>query len=95
MKSESSVGAGIFWLAFWIIGLIVFCVGNCAEPDPKLGHSLEKQGFTHVQVGEWDMFECAADDTISRTFSATNSNGDRVRGTICCGFWFKGCTVRW
>lgn len=95
MKNNDSGLLGIFWLAFWIIGAICFGLGNCAEPLPKLQQSLEKQGFTRVQVGDWDPFECGGGDTISRAFSATNSKGDRVRGTICCGFWFKGCTVRW
>lgn len=27
--------------------------------------------------------------------SATNGNGQRVRGTVCCGYFVKGCTLRW
>jgi len=85
----------IVWIAFFIVGAITFCVGNCSEPEPKLQRAIESQGMTNVIVGAWDPWECSGGDTISRTFSATNSAGQRVRGTICCGYFFKGCTVRW
>lgn len=87
--------SGIIWIAIWICGIACFALGNCATPLPKLQHSLEQQGFTDVVVGDWDLFECAADDTISREFRAKNTRGQIVHGTICCGYFIKGCTVRW
>lgn len=95
MSSDHDVGKGIFWLAFLIVGLVCFFAGNCGEPAPKLKRSLEGHGFTNIQVGDWDPWECGDGDTISRRFSATNSKGDRVSGTVCCGYFIKGCTVRW
>jgi hypothetical protein len=98
MRSSEREGAfakGVMYLAIAVVSLGIFFAGNCGAPDPKLGRSLEKQGFTKVTVGEWDAFECGTSDSISRTFTATNGNGQQVRGTICCGFFFKGCTVRW
>lgn len=92
---ESSVMKLIIYLAIAIVGVVIFFAGNCGTPDPKLQRSLESQGFTKVTVGEWNAFECSGSDSISRAFTATNGNGQRVSGTVCCGFFFKGCTVRW
>ena len=55
--------------------------------------ALHSAGFSEVVVGDHAYFECGRGDVSSLAFTATNPNGDRVSGTVCCG-WFKGCTVR-
>lgn len=92
-ERHGSFMLNVVYVAIAIIGVLIFFAGNCGSPDPKLQRALESQGFSKVTVGEWDAFECGG-DSISRSFSATNSNGQRVSGTICCGFFLKGCTVR-
>jgi hypothetical protein len=82
-------------LALFAICLVVFCVGNCGTPDPKLKRSLESQAMTSVTVGGWDAFECSYGDTISRNFTARNAANQPVSGTVCCGFFIGGCLVRW
>lgn len=39
-------------------------------------------------------FQCGEGDAFSTGFRATNPSGERVEGTVCCGRWRKGCTVR-
>ncbi len=84
----------MFYAVIAVVCIGIFFAGNCGSPDPKLKQSLEKQGFTKVSVGDWSAFECSSGDSISRAFTAVNSNGQQVDGTICCGFFLKGCTVR-
>lgn len=56
--------------------------------------ALVKSGFSNVEIGEdHAFFECGSGDMSSMSFTADNPRGDRVNGTVCCG-WFKGCTVR-
>lgn len=94
-SAGSNFGMAVFYVAIIVISICVFCSGNCGAPDPKLQRALESQGMTHVHVGDWDAFECSGSDSISRSFTARNSAGQSVSGTVCCGYFIKGCTVRW
>lgn len=55
--------------------------------------TLEASGFTDVTVGGYAWFSCSEGDNFATSFSATNSQGKRVHGAVCCGLW-KNCTVR-
>jgi len=86
----------VIYGAIGAIGLGIFCSANCGDrPDPKLQRSVEAQGFTDVRIGDWNAFECGSGDTYSRSFTATSPTKQRVSGTVCCGYFFKGCTIRW
>ena len=53
--------------------------------------ALKDQGFTPIKVGGYDMFAC---DTIYATeFTATNANGDEVKGAVCRGLLNKSYSV--
>lgn len=65
----------------------------CTAED-RSRRALEAQGFTQIDMTGYDMFSCGEDDTFSTGFIATNPNGNRVTGTVCCG-WIKDCTIRW
>lgn len=68
---------------------------NCGSPPPMAKAAVEAQGFSDVRVGEWEAFSCGQGDTLSRRFTAKNPAGNRVSGIVCCGMFFKGCTIRW
>lgn len=57
---------------------------------------LENLGYTDIELGGMPMFECSEDDSIfaSSKFMAMNDDIP-VSGTVCCGLFFKGCTVRY
>ncbi len=97
MSYRGSSGMATF-NAFLGIGVLIFFIAcgaaNCGDPDPKLKGAVQAQGMTNVAIGDWSPLSCG-DDSISRDFKATNTKGEPVKGTICCGLVFKNCTVRW
>jgi hypothetical protein len=73
--------------------LIALALVACTD-DINTIRTLEAHGFTNVTVTGWSAFECSDRDTFSTGFEATNVQGQRVNGTVCCGLMTKGCTVR-
>lgn len=56
--------------------------------------TLESAGYTDVKTTGYNFLECGENDTFHTGFTATNPNGKRVSGTVCCGLFIKGCTIR-
>ena len=75
----------ILWL------LYVLLAGGCTAPD-RSTEMLQVPGFTEVVISGYEPFACG-DDHFSTGFTALNPQGQRVAGTVCCG-WLKSCTVR-
>lgn len=73
--------------------LILATLTGCTTGSEEAQSTLRKAGFTDISTGGLDHWSCGKDDLIGREFTATNSQGLRVEGTVCCGN-FKGCTVR-
>lgn len=71
---------------------IVFVSTGCTAPD-RTAETLRQQGFTDVETTGYSWLACGKDDAFATGFTATNAQGVRVEGTVCCG-WFKSCTVR-
>jgi hypothetical protein len=80
-----SILLSIFFLTF------ICCA--CTNEDATV-QALRNSGFTNITTTGYDPFQCSEDDTYSTGFTATNSQGAIVSGTVCCGIVFKGCTVR-
>jgi hypothetical protein len=81
------IGAGVV--------LFVQCNGVPAG-DERVHDALKAQGFHDAKLFGADIGACAQDES-SRHFTAQNSSGARVEGTVCCGLTgvAKGCTIRW
>jgi hypothetical protein len=88
---------------YWVAALLI--AAGCStpresEPEPRgpsrAQRALEFEGFTDIEMAGYQPFMCGERDSafLSEGFSATNANGVRVEGMVCCGF-FKGCTIRW
>jgi hypothetical protein len=77
-----------------IVIALTFLVG-CGVGEGRARDVLEQQGFTAIELGGAATWSCGKDDSQSRRFEATNANGRRVSGVVCCGTWGKACTVRW
>jgi hypothetical protein len=81
------------------------CESSTARPEPQpeqpatLGerqaNAVRAMGLRNPKPHGSALFSCSDSDTIlqSEGFEATNMAGERVTGTVCCG-WLKGCTVR-
>jgi major membrane immunogen (membrane-anchored lipoprotein) len=75
-----------------IIIALALLLTACTDED-KTRRTLEESGFTDITTGGYDFMACSDSDSFHTHFTATNAQGRRVKGTVCCG-WIKSCTVR-
>ncbi len=80
------------------LGLIfatIACIGlvACTDED-NTRRTLESAGYSDIHTTGYSWFECGKDDTFHTGFTAKNPVGKTVSGTVCCGMWTKGCTIR-
>lgn len=80
------------------LSLIIATVGllllaGCTD-EANTVRTLESAGFTDVHTTGYAFWECGKDDTFHTGFTAKNPAGKQVSGTVCCGMWTKGCTIR-
>jgi len=87
------VGTLIAVCAFFGISTYVGCNG-CETPDDEAREAIQSQGLTQPELHGHNLGACHESET-SRQFTATNAQGHRVSGTVCCGQFTKGCTIRW
>lgn len=89
-----------------ILGVLVFmgiltfqgCGGaDSVEESSRALEAAKSSGLTNVDLHSVAWWECSDEDSVitSRKFSATNSEGESVNGTACCGLFLRGCTIRW
>ncbi|HTM69062.1 MAG TPA: type II secretion system protein [Candidatus Binatia bacterium] len=57
------------------------------------------RGLTEARVTERHNFfagrrGCTSDDAVAFTVAGQDAHGQPAEMTVCCGTWFKGCTVR-
>lgn len=84
---------------FGAIALIITFVSVCpADSDARLRavRLLEtRERLDDITLQSLGLFQCSDSDIRSQSiaFVATDRDGRRVRGAVCCG-WFKDCTVR-
>ena len=71
----------------------VMMLGGCTNESATI-KTLRSAGFTDIKTTGYEFFECGEDDTYHTGFTAKNPQGQQVTGTVCCGFWAKGCTIR-
>lgn len=55
--------------------------------------TLEKQGYTEVEITGWRPFAASEEDLYATGFKAKSPSGQTVTGTVCSGL-FKGKTIR-
>jgi hypothetical protein len=72
--------------------LLMALLAGCTAPD-RSRETLDSSGFTNIEIGDYTWFGCSEGDRYHTAFTATNSNGKRVSGVVCCGT-LKSCTVR-
>jgi hypothetical protein len=73
--------------------LLALLLCSCTDEAGTI-KTLRAHGFTDIQTTGFVPFECGKDDDFATGFRAKNPKGDTVEGTVCCGLWGKGCTVR-
>jgi len=76
----------------FLVGL--FAIGS--SDTPNYTHVVESQGYTNINIGESAWWGCGREDSpfSSVYFNALGGDHKPVAGVVCCGYFFKGCTVR-
>jgi hypothetical protein len=75
-----------------LLALTLLC--GCLTDENRTRTTLEKSGYTDIQVDGWAGLSCSDSDTFATNFQATNPANVTVTGVVCCGLIFKGCTIR-
>lgn len=81
-------------MRYIILAILALSLTACYNSDDAID-AAHKAGLKDVEVTGHDWFACSEDDFYSTGFTATNAQGERVEGTACSGFFFKGTTIRW
>lgn len=79
------------FLKILLASVFSFILGCTSQNDAH--KALKAHGFSDIQTHGRAFFSCSEDDTFATKFTAKNSNGEVVKGTVCSG-WLKGSTIR-
>ncbi len=82
--------------ALVLAALALGCNGANDPLSAEAQRALRGVGITQAKPADYDFGVCAKGDSMitSHSFTGINVLGETVSGTVCCGAWFKGCTVR-
>lgn len=72
--------------------LLFGSVSGCNVPDDRAVNTLRGHGIKDVELGGHAWLMCG-EESLTRKFTGTNVNGERVEGAVCCSLW-KSCSVR-
>ena len=75
----------------WWIWLAL--VAGCWDGDRTVS-TLEAAGYVDIETDGWAPGSCLSDESVATRFRATNPNGQRVEGAVCCGVLSAGCAIR-
>jgi hypothetical protein len=67
---------------------------SCADPNQVAISALENEEYSNIQLTGFGWFSCSEDDMFRTRFTAMNSKGRKVSGTVCSGI-LKGATIRY
>jgi hypothetical protein len=70
------------------------CLSACVTGEDTAKKTLFDHGLRDVQITGITVFACGDDNMMGRDFEATNVNGDRISGYVCCKVLF-GCSVHY
>jgi hypothetical protein len=97
--SDGAKGLAGIVVAVVFVAAIVTGSAQCAPGPDKATSALRAHGFrdiaitdSHPYLASW--YGCSEKDAVAHEATATNAAGERVSVVVCCGYPFKGCTVR-
>ncbi|HVZ89587.1 MAG TPA: hypothetical protein VHG72_21680 [Polyangia bacterium] len=76
-----------------LLAVVAILTPGCSD-ESATRHALEADGFTRIETTGWAPLGCSKDDSTCTGFEAVGPSGIRVTGVVGCGWFFKGCTVR-
>ena len=96
MKMTKEKIQTIKWAALVSIMVVgVLWLDTLRTNESDAARALSAQGLTNIQYTGFKYFGCGEDDFFHTGFTATNSQGKVVSGTVCSGIWTKDATIRW
>jgi len=78
-------------IALAALAMMSFANCSCASYTTE---TLDKAGYSNIETNGWSVMGCSDEDTFATKFTADNPAGKRVNGVVCCGWFAKGCTIR-
>ena len=86
---------GLMVMAFILLGFVVLWAYLAWTPDASgATRILKEEGYTEIQITGANPLMCGRGDHKGTKFRAKNQAGNTVGGVVCCGAFFKGCTIR-
>ena len=79
----------------YIIVLIIALFFSACTNKEDAENALMNEGMTNIKITGYSFFTCSKDDFYHTGFTAINSKGRKVEGTVCSGILFKGSTIRY
>jgi hypothetical protein len=78
-------------VALLLIALLALSASCTDEVGAR--RALQRSGYTEIRLEGWAGCSCNGYET-GTSFRAKNPAGQEVEGVVCCGYFLKGCTVR-
>jgi len=81
-----------------VLLVMLFAIGS--RDTPNYAGIIQSQGYTNVNIGEAVWMGCGKEDSPFASvhfvthFNALGVDHRPVSGVVCCGYFFKNCTVR-
>jgi len=95
MHNHQTTGEAIFATVCTIAVLVLFVVYLIGGTDKKATtRILQHQGYTSIKTTEKRFWGCSKGDYYRTGFKAIAPTKTVVSGLVCCGLFFKSCTVR-
>jgi hypothetical protein len=94
MKITGTADTGCCLLIIaWVIIYLVFHFCTWTN-KPQAYKVLHQQGYDHIIITGHSYFTCSGSDWSSTGFTAYKNN-QKIKGSVCCGLFFKNCTIRY
>ncbi len=90
-------------IVFVVVGIgaafVSMYAGRFIVADGDAVRAAEAQGFSDVRIVRRHNFfaslkGCGGDDRVAFEVRGANAAGGQADVLVCCGDWFKGCTIR-
>jgi len=86
-------------IASVLVTVALVCAGRFFVEDNDALRTASSNGLIEARVTERHNFfagsrGCTRGDAVAFTVTGLDARGETTEMTVCCGTWFKGCTVR-
>ena len=96
MSKDDDLWVFILSLTIYLISGIAVLVLFIGAGDPVTARRvLKSQDYSDIRIQGSPIVGCGRGDYYKTEFAARSRAGKAVQGIVCCGLFFKGCTIRY